>query len=61
MKLKELEQIINEMKKSFGDNVVENEIYLDMTFGAEILLELGSECITTLCHIPYYEYQDKEE
>ena len=48
MKLSDLQNAIDEMKGCFGDAILDSHIYLDCTFGAELMLQVGTDCITTL-------------
>lgn len=61
MKLSDIEKAIEGLKKSFGDNVLNNEVFMDFTFGNEVMVELGESCITTLIDIPEDPITAQEE
>lgn len=59
MKLLDIEKAIEGLKKSFGDDVLNNDVFMDFTFDNEIMVELGSECVTTLICIPESSHEEE--
>lgn len=59
MKLLDLRDAINSFVESYGEGILDKEIYFDGTFDNEIMIELNDQLIATVCNVPSQEdYKD---
>lgn len=51
MKLRDLKSIIQNLEESFGEGVLNEDLYIDTTFGRELMVNINSEFVTPVLNL----------
>lgn len=51
MKLGDLKAIIQNLEDSFGEGVLDENMYIDTTFGRELMVNINSEFVTPVLNL----------